>query len=337
MKSVTTEIQIDASAQTIWSVLDDLDSYGLWNKVLPKIAGVTTLGRQIHGSIHFSAKEPQEVHGTILRIIGARELRWVSEVPSDPVTRAEHYFKLTPIDDRRTLLEHGELFDGPLEDFIWSMIGDAIGVDYEQMNLDLKERAEGLEKVRPLLHPYLEQEQARSAQPGPILLHCKCAKEPVVAEVKGPLSHAHLCGCSQCWKPERSLFALIAVVPVGGVTVTHRSEKLQVVNPSRAIQRQACGRCGAHVLGTVVDLDHHFYGLDFIHPELIAGASIKPEFAGFVSSIIETGANPSEIVAVRRRLQTLGIPAYDAFSPELMDIIAWHRVKIGKILPESSA
>jgi hypothetical protein len=34
--------------------------------------------------------------------------------------------------------------------------------------------------------------------------------------------------------------------------------------------------------------------------------------------------------AIRRRLEELGIPAYDAFSSELMDIIAWHKVKMNK-------
>jgi hypothetical protein len=45
--------------------------------------------------------------------------------------------------------------------------------------------------------------------------------------------------------------------------------------------------------------------------------------------------------AIRRRLAELGIPSFDAFSPELMDIIAWHGVKINKHpgrvgLPEQS-
>jgi hypothetical protein len=85
------------------------------------------------------------------------------------------------------------------------------------------------------------------------------------------------------------------------------------------------------MIGRVEDSRHHFFGLDFIHPELAGTATCpSPEFAAFVSSIIETGATPSLMEAVRRRLLALGISPYDAFSPELMDIIAWHRVKLAK-------
>jgi hypothetical protein len=32
--------------------------------------------------------------------------------------------------------------------------------------------------------------------------------------------------------------------------------------------------------------------------------------------------------AIRRNLASLGIPAFDGFSPEIMDVIAWHRRKL---------
>ena len=84
------------------------------------------------------------------------------------------------------------------------------------------------------------------------------------------------------------------------------------------------------MVGRVEERDHHFHGVDFIHPELADGAAPVPEFAGFVSSLIETGTNPTRMASVRARLAALGLAAYAAFSPELMDIIAWHKVKIAR-------
>jgi len=52
-----------------------------------------------------------------------------------------------------------------------------------------------------------------------------------------------------------------------------------------------------------------------------------PEFAAFVSSIIESGANPSKMGAVRTRLKELGLEPYDCLSPPLMDLIATHAAK----------
>ena len=46
-----------------------------------------------------------------------------------------------------------------------------------------------------------------------------------------------------------------------------------------------------------------------------------------MNSLIETGTSPSLMEAIRGRLAALRIPAYDAFSPEIMDPIAWHRRK----------
>ena len=53
-----------------------------------------------------------------------------------------------------------------------------------------------------------------------------------------------------------------------------------------------------------------------------------PEFAAFVSSIIETGsARPDEMGAVRARLKELKLEPYDCLSPALMDAIATHTAK----------
>ena len=53
-----------------------------------------------------------------------------------------------------------------------------------------------------------------------------------------------------------------------------------------------------------------------------------PEFAAFVSSIIEAGAaRPDQMAAVRARLKELKLEPYDCLSPPLMDAIATHTAK----------
>ena len=111
--------------------------------------------------------------------------------------------------------------------------------------------------------------------------------------------------------------------------MTANSDKLAVVDDAQKIRRHACAECGIHMIGTVEDPDHHFFGISFVHPELARGTLCpKPEFAGFVSSVIEGGVSPTRMAAVRKQLNRAGIPCYDGFSPEIMDIIAWHRNKI---------
>jgi S-(hydroxymethyl)glutathione synthase len=49
-----------------------------------------------------------------------------------------------------------------------------------------------------------------------------------------------------------------------------------------------------------------------------------------VSSVIESGVNPSEMGAIRSRLRELGLEPYDCLSPALMDAIATHMSKSNK-------
>jgi S-(hydroxymethyl)glutathione synthase len=73
---------------------------------------------------------------------------------------------------------------------------------------------------------------------------------------------------------------------------------------------------------------HPFYGFDFVHTELSnEDGWAPPEFAAFVSSIIESGANPDNMAAVRARLKELGLEPYDCLSPALMDAIAIHTAR----------
>jgi len=72
---------------------------------------------------------------------------------------------------------------------------------------------------------------------------------------------------------------------------------------------------------------------DFIHTELSSESGWSaPEFAAFVSSIIESGADPANQDAVRARLRELGLQPYDCLSPPLMDFIATHVAKASGVV-----
>ena len=121
---------------------------------------------------------------------------------------------------------------------------------------------------------------------------------------------------------------MVAVVPRDKLRVSKNADKLSVVDSKATIQRHACKGCGVHMYGRIENDKHPFHGLDFIHTELSSqGGWSAPEFAAFVSSIIESGADPAQMGAVRKRLKELGLEPYDALSPPLMDVIATHIAK----------
>src|ERR1700752_5084407 len=77
--------------------------------------------------------------------------------------------------------------------------------------------------------------------------------------------------------------------------------------------------------GRIENTKHPFYGFDFIHTELSKEQGwAAPEFAAFVSSVIESGTPPDQMPAVRARLRELNLEPYDCLSPAFMDAIATH-------------
>lgn len=163
-------------------------------------------------------------------------------------------------------------------------------------------------------------------------LVCACADRPVKVRIEGQVAHNHVCGCTKCWKPKGTSFSIVAVVPHDKVSVLENGDKLQVVDPSALIQRHACKECGVHMYGPV-EKEHAFQGLDFVHPERFQeGGWAAPEFAAFVSSIIESGVDPSRMDGIRARLKELGLEPYDCLSPALMDYVAtWVAKKSGAL------
>lgn len=165
-------------------------------------------------------------------------------------------------------------------------------------------------------------------------LRCLCSNNAVEVSVAAQCAHNHVCGCTMCWKPEGATFSQVAVVPSDSLSVVANEDKLDIVDESAAIQRHACRECGAHMYGRIENRDHPFHGLDFIHIELSDDTGWEPpQFAAFVSSIIEAGADPDQMDAVRAHLHDQDLEPYDCLSPALMDVIATHTAKRNGVLP----
>jgi len=162
-------------------------------------------------------------------------------------------------------------------------------------------------------------------------LYCKCSSNRVEVTLGSNVAHNHACGCSKCWKPEGALFSVVGVVSKDQVNVTANDSKLHVVDSSATIQRHACKECGVHMYGRI-EKAHPFQGLDFVHAELSDSKGWQePQFAAFVSSIIEQGYDPEKIGDVRKKLNGVGLETYDCLSPPLMDLIASWTAKQSKL------
>ncbi|AJD46305.1 S-(hydroxymethyl)glutathione synthase [Rhizobium sp. SEMIA 4085] len=183
------------------------------------------------------------------------------------------------------------------------------------------------------IHPHLDGGLKNGAVPfaGGTLV-CECTKNPVKVKIMGDIAHNHACGCTKCWKPKGAAFSIVAVAPSENVEVIENGDKLAVVDANALIQRHACKECGVHMHGPV-EREHPFKGLSFLHPERFEEERwAAPGFAAFVSSIIESGSDPTQMDTVRARLRELNLEPYDCLSPSLMDYIATWTAKTNGVL-----
>ncbi|KAF2639705.1 putative glutathione-dependent formaldehyde-activating enzyme [Massarina eburnea CBS 473.64] len=179
--------------------------------------------------------------------------------------------------------------------------------------------------MAPSLHPFVDAgiKKGDATKTGG-KLYCHCPTNKVEVTLASDVAHNHACGCSKCWKPEGALFSVVGVIPVDKLSVTANADKLAIVDESAAIQRHACKECGVHLYGRI-EVEHPFKGLDFVHAELSDSKGWQePQFAAFVSSIIEQGFEPSGMDEVRAKFKKEGLETYDVLSPALMDLIATH-------------
>ncbi|KAH8819828.1 S-glutathione synthase [Xylogone sp. PMI_703] len=188
--------------------------------------------------------------------------------------------------------------------------------------------------MAPSLHPLIDNgiTKGKPDFPGG-KLHCHCSSNKVEVTLSSNVLHNHACGCSKCWKPTGALFSVVAVIPVSNVKVTANGDKLKVLDENAVIRRTACKDCGVHLYGRI-EQDHAFKGLDFVHVELSDEKGWQePQFAGFVSSIIEQGFDPKGMDEVRSKFHSVGLETYDALSPPLMDALATFTAQKSGALP----
>lgn len=140
MKSIQTEIIINASQEKVWQALINFTKYPDWNPFIVSIQGELKEGSRLKNKIMLNGKE-NNFTPIILKVIPNQHLEWLGKVPLG-VFNGQHYFKLESINDHQTKLIHGEIFSGWLSGLILKQIGKATQEGFVQMNKSLKNLVE---------------------------------------------------------------------------------------------------------------------------------------------------------------------------------------------------
>jgi hypothetical protein len=140
-REISTEVEIEASARSVWDILVDFQRYSEWNPFIPWLKGTPIVGARIHFVFQLLRGIPLPACASVLKAEPERELRWAGGIRG--LLRAEHYMLLVPLAESRVRLRHGEIFTGLLVPTAWRLVLGRRGPPaYESTNAALKHRAE---------------------------------------------------------------------------------------------------------------------------------------------------------------------------------------------------
>lgn len=138
-KEITTSIVIRATAEKVWSVLTDFESYPNWNPFITSVSGKAEEGNTIRVKIEPPQAKAMVFKPTILSKVENKELRWLGKLFIKGLFDGEHVFELSENGDGTTTFVQREKFSGILV----SMVDlENTKKGFEEMNKQLKEIAE---------------------------------------------------------------------------------------------------------------------------------------------------------------------------------------------------
>lgn len=139
---VHTEIEIQASAERVWSVLVDFPSYPRWNPFVRRIEGDLKQGAKLTVSVQPEGGKGMTFRPTVLTVIPCQELRWLGRLLMPGLFDGEHYFQISQSGPDRCRFLHGEKFSGLLVSLFRSGLDTGTRSGFNAMNRRLRDLAE---------------------------------------------------------------------------------------------------------------------------------------------------------------------------------------------------
>ncbi len=141
-QSLQTEIDIQASPDTVWATLTNFKEYPNWNPFIKHLSGELIVGAELSATLQAPGGKPMNFTPTIMTVDTGKEFRWLGKLFLPKIFDGEHYFIIEEKPDGSSRLIQGENFGGTLVHLIWPFIAKDTKFGFNLMNQALKNRAE---------------------------------------------------------------------------------------------------------------------------------------------------------------------------------------------------
>ena len=142
-KEISTEIEINASADAVWRELVNFVAYPAWNPFIQFIDGNLSQGGRLSILICPPNNKGMRFNPAIRELEENKKIVWLGRVLFPGLFDGEHSFELMPLNENKTRFVHKEKFSGILVPLFWAKLDKDTRQGFVNMNKALKARCEG--------------------------------------------------------------------------------------------------------------------------------------------------------------------------------------------------
>ena len=144
MHLLKTQIEIEAPAERVWSLLIDFPSHARWNPFVRSIEGSLEVGKSLKVFIQPPGANGMRFSPTLLEAKPNRALRWKGKLLLPGLFDGEHYFLIEDKPGGGVIFRQGETFSGILVPLFRNSLDGATKQGFLAMNEAIKCEAEKL-------------------------------------------------------------------------------------------------------------------------------------------------------------------------------------------------
>ena len=142
MKTIVTEILINASPKKIWGVFTNFKEYSTWNPFIQSIKNEVAVKGTIIITLTPPDSKPMIFKPKVLELIPNSKLRWLGRVLFPGLFDGEHIFELIDNKDGTSTFIQREIFKGILVPLFSKMLDNKTRKGFVLMNEALKRKCE---------------------------------------------------------------------------------------------------------------------------------------------------------------------------------------------------
>jgi hypothetical protein len=137
-----TEINIDATPETVWEILTDLDQWTDWNPFITSSVGQPDVGNKLINRMEPPGGKAMTFKPRVTVVKDGTTFEWLGKLGFSGVFDGRHRFELAVTPSGGTRLVQAEELDGVLVRFLRKSLDTQTVQGFELMNTALKTRAE---------------------------------------------------------------------------------------------------------------------------------------------------------------------------------------------------